>query len=72
MNIQEKLRNKKEKLKKIQSMLESEIDSQIKYLEYKERQTKLENDIKKLEKQSKNTSKYWIDVGNGWKKRINK
>jgi len=72
MNIQEKLRNKKEKLKKIQSMLESEIDSQIKYLEYKERQTKLENDIKKLEEQSKNTSKYWIDVGNGWKKRINK
>jgi len=72
MNIQEKLRNKKEKLKKIQSMLESEIDSQIKYLEYKERQTKLENDIKKLVEQSKNTSKYWIDVGNGWKKRINK
>lgn len=72
MNIQEKLRNKKEKLKKIQSMLESEIDSQIKYLEYKERQTKLEIDIKKLEEHSKNTSKYWIDVGNGWKKRINK
>ena len=73
MNTQEKLDNKKDKLKNIQRMLEYEIDSQIKYLQYQEKQIKLESKIKELEKQLINSlKKYWIDIGNGWKKRINK
>ena len=69
MNIQEKLDNKKNKLKNIQRILEYEIDSQIKYLQYQEKQIKLENKIKELEKQLINSpKKYWIDIGNGWKK----
>ena len=54
-------------------MLEYEIDSQIKYLQYQEKQIKLENKIKELEKHLINSpKKYWIDIGNGRKKRINK
>lgn len=76
MNIQEKLENKKQKLQKIKNVLQEGIYSQVKYLEYSEKEIKLENDIKELEniieKEEKKMRKIWIDMGNGWKKRINK
>jgi N-glycosylase/DNA lyase len=74
MNNEEKLEKKKEKLQRIKNALEEGIYSQEKYLEYVEKETKLEKDIKNLQQPNKEekSTKIWIDMGNGWKKRINK
>ena len=76
MNIQEKIEKKKRKLQRIKDAItEGIIYSQIKYLEYSEKEKQLENDIKQLENLEKldnKNEKIWIDMGNGWKKRINK
>ena len=74
MNIQEKIENKNKKLQRIkEAITEGIIYSQIKYLEYSEKEKQLKNDIKQLENLEKlDNKKIWIDMGNGWKKRIYK
>lgn len=71
MNQQEKLKRKRQKLQVLEEYLKEEIESQVKYLDYCERKMKLETDIKELENLI-TSKKIWIDIGNGWRKRISK
>lgn len=71
MSLENKLEKKKTKLQELKEFIEEGIDSQEKYLNCLATKDKLTVEIEKLEKLKRKNKKVWIDMGNGWKKRIN-